>query len=809
MLRKIWLMICLFSIIPLQSSGQWLLKTVYLPDSLCGGHGPGRLVYNPQNNKIYVGNVRGNVVNVIDGAINQKIARVPIGGSCSDFCYNSVNNKIYSAHSDSDKVTVIDGASNNVIATIPVGDYPGALCYNPTNNKVYCANFLSATITVIDGATDNIITTIALPSSGLSENMVYNPVNNCIYCGNGHYITVIDGQSNGIIKNVFLGTATTFALVYSTGNNKIYASSHLTDEVAVIDCATNNVIKFIAVGDYPRWLCYNSNYNKVYCANYNGNSITVINSNTDEVIATISNIYSPGYLCCNPVDNKIYCSRYSYVTIINCATDTKIKDVYYAYSSAFKGLAYNSLNNQLYGADYGNDYVIAIDGAMDTISALIPTGGYPLAVTYNSTNNKVYTANSANNSISVIDGATSNIITNISVGTWPTAYWPFALVYNYLNNKIYCSNGKAMRISVIDGSSDTIIKTISLNTGTTNYPYALEFNPTNNKVYCAQTEASRVTVINCATDDTIKSIYTSGGPGVFCYNSTNNKIYCGTASDIAVIDGANDNIITTLPWTWVRDMCYNNVNNKVYILRDKADSAVIVLNGATDAIDTVIPLPSPLPSGICYNPKNNKFYCGFYDSVAIFNALTNNLITKVKVGAGFHNLLYNFAGNKVYCANDDANTVTVIDGSTNSVITTIPVGVSPLPMTINPLQNRIYVVNRYSSSISVIQDPDIGIEETARSYGIAKRENQEVEVYPNPVRNLMKFKLPAMEIESKEDNRLSIEIYDACGRLVKKSLIAAGEQLALSKEMNPGIKFLKIKIESKEYWKKIVVLGDK
>jgi len=44
-----------------------------------------------------------------------------------------------SAAYNSDCVIAIDGATNQRIARIPTGKWVQNLCYNPTNNKVYCA----------------------------------------------------------------------------------------------------------------------------------------------------------------------------------------------------------------------------------------------------------------------------------------------------------------------------------------------------------------------------------------------------------------------------------------------------------------------------------------------------------------------------------------------------------------------------------------------------------------------------------------------------------------------------------------------
>jgi YVTN family beta-propeller protein len=189
---------CLLSIAP----GQWLETTIMLPDSLCGLRHPRCLTYNSVNNTICVGGDDGECVLAIDGATNQKIARIPTGSYGIALCYNPTNNKVYCANSWSDDVTVIDGASNSVITTVAAGDYPCALCYNPQNNKVYGANEYSDNVTVIDGATNQVLRTIGVGDSPLA--FCHNPRENRVYVANvyGSSISVLRDSGGGITETM-------------------------------------------------------------------------------------------------------------------------------------------------------------------------------------------------------------------------------------------------------------------------------------------------------------------------------------------------------------------------------------------------------------------------------------------------------------------------------------------------------------------------------------------------------------------------------------------------------------------------------
>ena len=58
------------------------------------------------------------------------------------------------------------------------------------------------------------------------------------------------------------------ALVYDSVNNRSIARTTGSNNVTVIDGATNQVVATVAVGSNPEALCYNPQDNKVYCANW-------------------------------------------------------------------------------------------------------------------------------------------------------------------------------------------------------------------------------------------------------------------------------------------------------------------------------------------------------------------------------------------------------------------------------------------------------------------------------------------------------------------------------------------------------------
>ncbi len=333
-----------------------------------------------------------------------------------------------------------------VIATIPVGTYPAlGVGVNATTNRIYVNNSGSNNISVIDGATNTEIDTDGNPGNGITR------------------IPVGSGPAG---------------LAVNPATNRIYVSNQMTNNVSVIDGATNTEID--TDGD-P------------------GNGITRIPVGSGPVGVAV-----------NPTTNRIYVNNFSWgsgsVSVIDGATNTEID------TDADPGngitripvgdrphlVAVNTITNRVYVANWGTNDVSVIDGASNTVVATIPVGTYPIGVAINPTTNRIYVSNSFLDisDVSVIDGTTNteidtdgdpgNGITRIPVGSGPAG-----LSANPTTNRVYVANTQSDDVSVIDQASNTVVYTVSVG----NRPYGVGVNPTTNRIYVTNVDSGSVTVM--------------------------------------------------------------------------------------------------------------------------------------------------------------------------------------------------------------------------------------------------------------------------------------------------------------------------
>lgn len=127
----------------------------------------------------------------------------------------------------------------------------------------------------------------------------------------------------------------------------------------------------------------------------------------------------------------------------------------------------------------------------------------------------------------------------------------------------------------------------------------------------------------------------------------------------------------------------------------------------TANVTPVLAIPSERPvRGLAVDSTRNRVYVANWDmhSVSVLDTATNSVIGVVMLPPDSYpvRLAINESTNRIYAVNHGQGSVTVIDGSTLAMSARITVGLNAFGIAVNPLTNRIYVGNEGSDTLSVI-----------------------------------------------------------------------------------------------------------
>jgi YVTN family beta-propeller protein len=361
------------------------------------------------------------------------------------------------------------------------------------------------------------------------------------------------------------------------------------------------VVTTVTTGSGPEAIAIDSVTDKIYVTNYFSNDVTVIDGATNST-TTVGAGTNPWAIGVNPVTNMIYVANYgsNTVTAINGANNSTD----FVNTGALPiAIVVNPVSNKIYVANYGRSGGVTVINGATNATATVSLGSYTSALAVNSITNNIYVSNLYNYDITIIDGAT-NSTTTLSIETEPGN-----IAVNPVTNKIYAINYDSIgSVTIIDGTTNA---TNTVSAGS--YPYTIAVNSLTNMIYVAnqgnQVTPSTVTVINGMTNST--AIVNVGVcPYAIAVNTVTDKIYVAnydSIGSVTIIDGATNATNTVSAGSYPYAIAVNSLTNMIYVANENSNN-VTVIGGVPAAVTLLTPINSakniPLKTLLSWNPSS-------------------------------------------------------------------------------------------------------------------------------------------------------------------------------------------------------------
>lgn len=262
------------------------------------------------NGYVYVANQEGGYVSVIRLSDNTVVSTITVGDEPYGLSTATVSGTVYLyvANTGSDNVSVINTSNNTVVATISVDAKPYYVA--SVGTKVYVTNGASNTVSVIDANSNTVTATIPVGSyprgiKAHGTDLYVANFGDANYSG-GNYISVIDSNTDTVSDTIILPVGSDGPRGVNVLNDKVYVANFRSNNVSVIDTATNTVVNTIPVGMGPRGILGYSG--KIYVENFDDGTISVIDTSTNRVVHTIDAGNSPAGI--SLVGTDIYYTRF-------------------------------------------------------------------------------------------------------------------------------------------------------------------------------------------------------------------------------------------------------------------------------------------------------------------------------------------------------------------------------------------------------------------------------------------------------------------------------------------------------------------
>ena len=197
----------------------------------------------------------------------------------------------------------------------------------------------------------------------------------------------------------------------------------------------------------------------------------------------------------NSDDNLIYVANYgdNTVSVISGATYGVVATINGV--AGAHGVAYDSEHSLVYVTQRDSAQLAVIDASTNTVSLTIPVGNQPHGVAYNPTSHKVYVANYADDTVTIIDANTMSALTTVPTGDEPAHV---TVNTNPFSNKVYVSNHGSGTVTVINGTTNGVVTTVSLGSSG---PYGIAADTWRNLIYVVSIEVVNIDTPNLVTID--------------------------------------------------------------------------------------------------------------------------------------------------------------------------------------------------------------------------------------------------------------------------------------------------------------------
>lgn len=241
------------------------------------GAGAHNVTFSPDGKLAFIANLETNSITIIDAASKAKLADVTADTKAHDVAVSPDGKIAISCNVGAGNITFIDVASKKAIHTMPTGEKAITAVFSPGGSKLYVVNAGAANISVIDMTTRRITKTLA----GAKGAMAIKPTDDW-----GLFWLTAPADNKLLLMNPRTGSVEAFidvpgephGLVHSPDGKTVYVGQRGLNQIAMIDSASRKIIKTTPMGKRPDMMAISSDGNTVYVAIRDENKLAVVST---------------------------------------------------------------------------------------------------------------------------------------------------------------------------------------------------------------------------------------------------------------------------------------------------------------------------------------------------------------------------------------------------------------------------------------------------------------------------------------------------------------------------------------------------
>jgi len=274
-----------------------------------------------------------------------------------------------------------------------------------------------------------------------------------------------------------------------------------------------------------------------------------------------------------------------------------------------------------------SDTVTVVDTGSNTVITTIAVGDRPDGVAVLPNGTRVYVVNSADSTVSVINTATNAVVATVPVGADPRS-----VTITPDGTRAWVSGYGGT--TVIDTASNTVVGTVAA----LRLSLDVAFSPNGARAY--GTGMDTLIVVDTATLAKVAEVPTGHSPFQVLVSPDGSRVYLVDSNGVRSYNTATNTEVARAqyPGGELTGAALSSDGARLY-LTQSIPAAVLVVDAATLAVVTTVPLGDFIAVGVGLSPAGDRLYVtaltleGGADRLLVIDTATNAVVTTVGVGS--------------------------------------------------------------------------------------------------------------------------------------------------------------------------------
>lgn len=471
-----------------------------------------------------------------------------------------------------------------------------------------------------------------------------------------------------------------------------------TNLVSVVNTQTGGIVATVKIGaglnGLDQGIAIDSARNRIYATNSDDGTVSVIDgsANPPAVVATVAVAANPLSVAVDSGGNRVYVASSSAVTVLDATSAAVLGKV--SLSGTAGAVAVDATAHKAYVAETGSQ-VAVINGIVLETEILLSLAVSPKAIAVVD-GSRVYAAYSGSGIVSIIDISRSKPVEVDRIYNLGT---PSALAIDSATGRLYVAESGANRVSVWTGDGAPVASQIAVQ----RLPSSIAIDATGRRAYVTDTVLDGLTILNTDTLASAGRLPLGTVNSGLAYDdiSASKRLYAANyaAGTISVIDPSSCQILANWhvgdrPWSVAVDPALQQLYSLTVL---QGRGTLNVLSTANGSSVAQIDVGFAGAGRIAVNRTTHLLYV----TSGSVHASTVTVIDGRRLGAGGApitvgsrpvGVAIDETANRIYVANQQTGTISVIDGATGTVIATWqPSRSNVWGLAVDPEMGRLFV----------------------------------------------------------------------------------------------------------------------